>query len=91
MIIIQLLSIFLNAILLITTAPCRTVTYEARELKFNQDPISVWFGEDNSEDEIHMIPTPKKTKNLEFLITLLIPDMFTCILLLLMKLLIRLS
>ena len=42
----------MNAIPLIITAPCKIVTYEARELKFNQDPISVWFGADNSEDEI---------------------------------------
>ena len=45
-------SSFTNDIPLITTAPCRIVTYEARKLKFNQDPISVWFGADNSEDEI---------------------------------------
>ena len=27
------------------------VSYEGRELRFNQDPISLWFGDDTSEDE----------------------------------------
>ena len=57
-------SSFINDIPLITAAPCRIVTYEARELKFNQDPISVWFGEDNSEDEISSDSNDKSNENL---------------------------
>ena len=31
-------------------APCTTVSYDVRALKFNQDPLHVWFYEPEGED-----------------------------------------
>lgn len=40
----------MTMLLFLYLAPCTTVSYDVRALKFNQDPLHVWFYEPEGED-----------------------------------------
>ena len=48
----------------ISVVSCKTVTYEARALKFNQDPINVWFGENPLHDESTTVANYNENRNI---------------------------
>ena len=45
-----MISIMTHHFTIVFLAPCTTVSYDVRALKFNQDPLHVWFYEPEGED-----------------------------------------